>query len=380
MRWTLLLEKKSKNSLPRAIACRHLQHIAAAAERNKSLGFKARVGQLGQPETFLEEGREVKHYRVRLRVEECKARTQEVAEERFGRVKQAVEKRARSHGWELVAPQGKGVDEVGPVAIAMPPLTRPPFNPVNLTADLIAREFADVYNRDAHLRLLNDAVQTHVVTNGAIRAHTILFGEPGGCKSTLYERLKPLYDDGHERMVFLDSTTMTKAGLERWILDRVEQQALPEILVFEEMEKCENKDNLMCLGSVMASGYLMRTNAVQGRVQVPARFLVLATCNDEQLLKDFRRGYLWDRFTNQLECPLPDEDTMHRILVDKIRTIPGGKLVWADRAMDLARAMGVRTPRKIIGYLAGRHRLETGDYQRDVLRIARESDATRPTD
>ena len=169
-------------------------------------------------------------------------------------------------------------------------------------------------------------------------------------------------------MTFVDAPTMSKAGLENWILDRAESGLLPEILVLEEMEKCD-KDNLLSLGSIMAGGYIMRTNCRVGRVQHPARFLLLATCNDEQALKDFRRGFIWDRFANQLHCPLPDRETLRRILLDKVATIPGGRPSWADRALELADKLGVKTPRKVLGYLAGRHRLDSGSFQMDQVRL-----------
>jgi len=200
-----------------------------------------------------------------------------------------------------------------------------------------------------HLFLLGDFTVTH--------------------NSTLLDRLKTLYDDEVERVVFVDAPTMTKAGLEKWLLDKAEKKTLPEILVMEEIEKCD-KDNLLVLGSIMASGYIMRTNAIIGRKQEPARFLIMATCNDEQTIKEFRRGFIWDRFVNQIPCTLPDETTMHKILLDKIAKIPGGKPEWAQRVMELAAKMSVRRPRKIIGFLAGRTRLERGTYQRDQLSIA----------
>jgi hypothetical protein len=371
MRWTLVLERKTENALNPDIARRHLKYVAAAAERNKSLGFTARVGKLADPEVVLECGQERKRYLVKLRLEESKARGDEAARERFEHVRGVVERAARSKGWAILAGAAGFAAGDTPAEAATPAEPRTPFVPTDLTPGVIAERFADVYERDAHLRLLNDAVQTHSVTRGEIRAHTILFGLPGGCKSSLLERLKPIYDDAKfERMKIMDASTMTKAGLERWVLERAEADLLPEILAFEEIEKVDNKDNLKCLGSVMASGYLQRTNAVVGNVQVPAKFLVLATCNDEQALKEFMRGYIWDRFVNQVECPLPSEGVMHRILLDKVAKIPGGKECWAGHAMALARRMGVRTPRKIIGYLAGRHRLETGAYQKDVLHIA----------
>src|SRR3954452_1364475 len=282
MRWMLLLERKAENALNPDIARKNLKHIAAAAERNKSLGFRGRVGKVADPEIVLEDGQERKRYLVRLRIEENKARSPEGAEERVAHGRSVIEKCAHSRGWGVISERDEqGGESLAPV-LAGP---RPPFRPPELTPEVLASHFRDVYERDAQLRLINDAVQTHVLTGGDIRAHTILFGLPGGCKSTLLERLKPLYDDDHERMVFMDATSMTKAGLENWLLEQIEIKSLPEIMVFEEIEKVEIKDNLMCLGSVMASGYLMKTNARIGRIQVPCKFLVLATCNDEEGLK-----------------------------------------------------------------------------------------------
>src|SRR3954452_13743531 len=103
MRWTLLLERKTENALNPDIARKNLKHIAAAAERNKSLGFRARVGKLADPAIVLEDGQERKRYVVRLRIEENKARSPEVAEERFAHVRGQVEKAARSKGWNVIS-------------------------------------------------------------------------------------------------------------------------------------------------------------------------------------------------------------------------------------------------------------------------------------
>jgi hypothetical protein len=62
----------------------------------------------------------------------------------------------------------------------------------------------------------------------------------------------------------------------------------------------------MSLGSIMASGYIMRTNCRVGRARQPVRSLVWATCNDEEALRTFRKGFIFDRFTNQLYCPLSE--------------------------------------------------------------------------
>jgi hypothetical protein len=74
---------------------------------------------------------------------------------------------------------------------------------------------------------------------------------------------------------------------------------------------------------------------------------------------------------------LPDRDTLYQILLDKVRKIPGGNPLWADKALFLADEMAkltgdemdAMTPRKVISYLAGRDRLLTGEYQRDWLHV-----------
>jgi replication-associated recombination protein RarA len=152
-----------------------------------------------------------------------------------------------------------------------------PFCPADLTETVIRREFADVYQREAHLRLINDSIRLAVETDWNVRVHTLLYGPPGGCKTTLFEKLKTLFEQGEEveRVGFIDMTAATKAGLETWILSQAEEKLLPEILVLEEIEKCD-KDNLMALGSIMASGYIMRTNARISRVRHEVKSLIWA--------------------------------------------------------------------------------------------------------
>jgi hypothetical protein len=78
------------------------------------------------------------------------------------------------------------------------------------------------------LRLNNDSVQTAVATGWDVRDHVLLYGPPGGCKSTLFEKLKAFYERGEvldrvgERVGFIDMTAATKAGLESWILNQAE--------------------------------------------------------------------------------------------------------------------------------------------------------------
>ncbi len=210
MQWTIILQRKSENKLNVDTVRKHLRAIADEAEKNKTFGFTGKVGKLAEPEDIVE-GSLRYRYRVRVRLEESKAGAPEISQERYEHIRGLVERSARIYKWDIINEHGGGKVEQGRVTVdgaadSLLPVVaavRPPFHPAILTPEVIAQHFADIYERDPHLRLINDVVQTHVATNGELRAHTILYGLPGGCKTTLLERLKLLYDDEFERVKFL---------------------------------------------------------------------------------------------------------------------------------------------------------------------------------
>ena len=71
----------------------------------------------------------------------------------------------------------------------------------------------------------------------------------------------------------------------RAILEKAEQGELAEIIVLEEIEKVQPLDNLLPLVSIMGSGYLAKMNAHVGNRGETTNVLVLATCNDERVIR-----------------------------------------------------------------------------------------------
>src|SRR5262249_52342098 len=134
---------------------------------------------------------------------------------------------------------------------------RPPWDPPELTEEVWKTHFADVYERDRQIRRIHQAVRTSV-RNG-IPGHCILYSLPGAAKTILCKRFMVWYNQGQPvmRAMFVDCTTMTKAGLERWLIDLADKKLLPEVLFMDELEKME-LDNGLCLLGVMASGMLCR--------------------------------------------------------------------------------------------------------------------------
>jgi hypothetical protein len=211
------------------------------------------------------------------------------------------------------------------------------------------------------------------LTNGKILPHVLLYGLPGSCKTMLMERFKKWYeaDSKVERVSFVDCTTMTKAGVENWILDLVDSGLLPEVMVLDEIEKVEDKKSLLSLLSVMSSGVIARLNSRIGNRRRDARFVVVGICNNEKLIKEWNEGALWSRFGgNRLPCVRPSRDLCSKILREMVLEVPGGKPEWADASLlfgwDKLRQRDIR---EIKDHLCGMDRLLTGEWQHDHMKM-----------
>ncbi len=407
MQKEILLTRKSKNKLNPAITKAKLEEIVAACERNSSLGLIGKLGKLTEPKIILDKDeQECKVYSVKVLVSKratVPAGREAVAEKHILMGIEAIKKAAIEEKWSVVDKEGnkeerKSVGNLEYDEEYSKTEYAPEFVVPELTQEMYNKYFSGVYERDAHIRLIHSAAQSYIQSlagadeSGVInRSHVLLKGKPAGCKTTLFERFKSFYDnegspDGTawERVAFVDGPTMTKAGLENWLISRAESQMLPKFLVIEEIEK-QDLNNLLTLISVMGSGYLSKINA---RVQFKqeTNLVIWATCNDEETLKKFRGGALWSRFSYVLHCVRPSRELMYRILLERIAKT-GGKDIWAEKAIEFAYETAPRElqetwddPRKIIGLLDGKEKLEDYSWQRDILSIAKAEALERALD
>src|SRR5262249_9077786 len=117
MRWTLVLERKTKHKLNVDITGKKLRRIAASVERNQALKFAGRPGRLREPERVFDEatGEELWRYLVRLRVEkdDASVRDPAAAERQFQHVLGVLTRCAESEGW-AVLPDGPGLAKAEP--------------------------------------------------------------------------------------------------------------------------------------------------------------------------------------------------------------------------------------------------------------------------
>lgn len=266
---------------------------------------------------------------------------------------------------------------------------RPKFTIPKLTEENIKKYFNGVYEREPHIRLIQDIVNNCVLTNFEDRNHILLWGPPATAKSVLFNRFKKFYEDGSdiERVMIINSTTTSKVGLENMLLDKAKDKILPEIICFDEVEKVVD-ENLHCLLSVMdQTATISRNNAKIGRQSAEAKCLVVATCNDIDKLKNFASGALYSRFSTRLPCARPKRELMRNILIaqlqERIDAGEDAKLEWADAAIDYAYdVMKVNCPRTIKGLLSGRDRLLDKSYFKDLESIEKsfnESVASKAT-
>lgn len=375
-KWEFTLEKISTNKLNEAINNQILRRIANVAERNSTYGFRAKVDKLPEPVQVEIDGQTQYKYEVILKIGKKQIRSEEATNRQVEQITTQIERKAASDGWKLVKDEIPEIDSNK--------IERPEFIVPELTPEVIAKVFDGVFEREAHIRLMHDSVKNYIFSSNKhkanpnaeiCRSHILLHGKPAGCKTTLFEKFMKLYNaDGVQRIQFIDGQTMSKAGLENWVLEKAEQGDLPEILAIEEIEK-QPPDNLVPLISIMGSGYLAKLNARIGLRREVTPVVIWATCNNKKIIKEYREGVLWSRFTHKLHCSRPSRELMKEILLRRIRSIDGDEK-WADEILKfayetLAKETGhkVDDPREILGFIDGRERLMDGSYQADILKV-----------
>lgn len=361
MQRTYVLEKLSLNKLNGAKTKKQLQAIRKEAESNATLGITAKLRGRLKPELYTDDSQR-KNYRYTVRLE--LAASSDRAEQAFDLVEKTIRKAAQLEKWNVVG-------EATAVATqAMAVSARPQFIVPQLDETAINTKFNGLFSRDAYLRTIHASVEMFIKSNGERRSHTCLYGCPGSAKTITYQMLKDFYEENSkvERVHIVDGTSLTRAGLENYILDKAESRELTEILVIEEIEKKDPRD-VFCLGSIMdGRGVITKLNARVNRSE-RVKLLVWCTCNSEEILKTFHKGYLWSRFTHKLECVRPSREEMYSILINEISKI-GGNPLWAKYALDFGYdVLKTDDAREILGVLDGRERLLTGEYQKDRMEI-----------
>lgn len=190
-----------------------------------------------------------------------------------------------------------------------------------LTDEVLEKYFGHIYDREPHIRIIYDSLKLAARTDFRVRHHILLRGRPACAKTILFLAFRDWL--GPHMFLSLSAATMTKAGLEKQLMEHAMHRTLPPILLCEEVEKT-SPENLNCLLQVMdVRAEIQKTNWFVGNQVASAPVLVWGTCNDEALLRRFADGAVWSRFNIKPKCDRPSKTLMEKILLDECKLIEG---------------------------------------------------------
>lgn len=337
-----------------------LKFIGNSAERNTTYNFSASIPRKEIQINPIDDGSGVEKHRYRAMIVVFKEnyRSAGAVREQFDKVLQVMIRAANRMKWTVLGEVDGGKikppSASSPVAddetIAKPPKiikARTDIVLPELTPEVYATHFGRLFNREPQIRILYDSVNLAVRTNFKERHHVLLRGPAGtGKTETILGFVEFL---GPHLVWKVDATTITKAGLERELVNRSKDGVLAPFLILEEIEKVQNPENINSLLQVMDTrGIIQRTNARDGDIYAECKIVVIATCNDSQYLRTFADGAIWSRFSLRPICKRPDEEQMRKILTRTVMET-NGKIEWVS---------------PVIRFMWDRLRL-LGEYKRD---------------
>lgn len=257
---------------------------------------------------------------------------------------------------------GEPVDPAAVIEKADP--TRP-IGEINL--DFPPDAFSRIYGREAQIRRLTDAISLGRDTNWNKRKHTLFLGPPGcGKTETMLTFARHLGEEG-KAWLWFDATSTTRAGAIEMLM---KSPVVPPVLFVEEIEKTHESSLRWLLSLMDERGEVRRTNYRVGNQVKAINMCVVATCNNDLLLKNMDAGALYSRFANRVFCPEPSRDVLEKILLREVAEMPATDETgnaWVNKALKFAYdELGIRDPRELINMvLCGRDRLLDGSYQAD---------------
>src|SRR6266404_2777043 len=181
--------------------------------------------------------------------------------------------------------------------------------------------FSHLYDRDAQIGIIHDAIEIAIESDWKHRFHVLLFGPTGCGKSDICINIREMV--GPESVLEFDATATTSAGAIRDLNDREE---LPRILLVEEIEKADENSLRWLLGLLDIRGNI-RKLTYRGRTQ-----------RDKMM-----SGALASRFFHQLYCPRPDRALLEKILQREVSGVDGNE-GWITPTLNYLDKHGITDP------------------------------------
>ncbi len=287
--------------------------------------------------------------------------------------------------WTFVVPnQGAPPTKITSTPIAPPVNVPVKYKDINLNR---GKFFDHIYDRDAQIEIILSAIYAAVESEMDNRYHCVLWGEPACGKSDTLISVGKMLGEENQAYFKFDATSMTEAGVKKFLLDSADMGAVPPVLVIEEIEKTEDKMLRWLLGVMDTRGEIRQLNFRVGNRQANVPMLCLATVNDIVKFREVMSGALASRFSHEVYFPRPSREILKRILkreIDKLPDIPENtrKEEWIEPTLRFCvdNPPHINDPRKIIPIcICGKDKLLTGEYQDWVRRSRKEFYDTKPS-
>jgi hypothetical protein len=373
LKTVLLVEKFTIRKTEKALE-QPKEVVAMLKKKAATSTIKAQAKVEPEPVRVMQDEQERWRYSAKIILVKDEYRSEAAGLEALNAAEIAVRKNCEAVGWRVLG-DAADIAQQEAAAAERVPLVLP-----ELTNRTIKNEFSGIYRRESHIHLIHDCARLAVDTQFVEREHTLLWGEPAAAKTVLFIRLKNFYEKHcpGEHVAMVDATSVTKAGLENWIIGKAKMGTLPPFICLEEIEKYQ-PENLLCLLSIMDTrGEIRKMNAKIGDVMKKTPVVIWATCNDIEALRNFHKGALLSRFTNQMECVRPPREDQVKICLDKIAEWRKMGVEMDDRCAQVAvdyayDVMATDDPRAIKRLLSGRNGLLDGTMFARMNEIADQS-------
>jgi hypothetical protein len=323
----------------------------ALAGRRQRQGWRF-VGRLRVPAPVREE--HVWLYKVTLAFQRRGRKVKaDVVQRQFDYIGRIVEAAANARGWTLPGTNLGGASQ--------PQAAPPQSNATAVTLpDNMNDYFAHIYDREAQIGIVAQAIRAAVQSGFQNRNHCVLFGPPACGKSEILLAFKNML--GADAVMTFDATSTTEAGARRELR---ELARIPPILIVEEIEKTDERSLRWLLGVLDTRGEIRGLNYRDAHFRRDVKLLCLATANDIGRFNEVMSGALASRFANKARCPRPTRPILERILQREVAKIAGNP-AWIKPALDYCLDIEKSNdPRRAIAVcLCGQDKLLTGEYQR----------------
>lgn len=295
--------------------------------------------------------------------------SEKASDKQFDRILHKLARSGRRLGWSvpalLAASTSPGVAEANSVGLLLQPDPAASLSRRFTWDDPeVRRHFDHIYDREPHIRIVLDAIDSAIASGFQQRHHCLLWGRPACGKTEIllaFERLL-----GRDMVMKLSAPQTSKAGAEKLLLER---DAVPPFLLIEELEKCSPESLRWLLEVLDQRGEITKINAVIGSKRREAKCLCLATSNDLKQLEGVMSGALASRFPHKIYCPRPSRDVQSKILLREVKRF-NGREEWIKPALDYCLDIErTSDPRRFSSILDGRDRLLEGSYQRDWIAV-----------